>query len=231
MLPPGSPQDRRVVVFCKVPQVGAVKTRLCPPLTPAAATAFATAFLQDTLHALFRPDEWRLIAAFAPAEEEARLDELLPVAVERWPQPAGDLGQRLLAAFAAFAAGHPALIMGSDTPDLPPRLIRNAFRCLDEGTNLVLGPSLDGGYYLIGADRPYVEIFRDIPWSTPQVLEATLDRARDSGLSLKLLEPWEDVDRYEDLVRLRAKLRDGSGAAAPHTWQLWELEVEVGFAE
>jgi glycosyltransferase A (GT-A) superfamily protein (DUF2064 family) len=111
-----------------------------------------------------------------------------------------------------------ALLIGCDSPALPTEFLDRAVRLAgDPATDLVLGPSEDGGYYLIGARSPRPELFADIPWSTGQVLEATERRARGLGLRIGWLPPWFDVDTAGDLDRLQAALAGAPAAAAPQT--------------
>lgn len=128
------------------------------------------------------------------------------------------LGERLRHAFdAAFSDGASrALAVGSDHPTLPPAHLERAFEELEEA-DAVLGPTADGGYYAVGlrsaAWPAAAEIFRDVPWSTPEVLEATEARARRSGLVVRRLPSWYDVDEPHELGRLREDLEEGSATA------------------
>jgi rSAM/selenodomain-associated transferase 1 len=123
----------------------------------------------------------------------------------------GDLGARMEAAFAhAFAAGARAVvIMGTDCPQLGSDRLAEAFAALAEA-ELVLGPALDGGYYLIGLTRPVPELFRGVPWGTAEVCARTLDLASPLALKVAMLGPLADVDRPEDLELTRL-LPDGDG--------------------
>jgi len=95
----------------------------------------------------------------------------------------------------------PVLLRGSDTPDLPGEIIQEAAEALTAGNaELVLGPAMDGGYYLVGLNAPWPELFRDIAWSTPQVLTDTLNLARSLALKVHLLPAWRDIDTYPDLL-------------------------------
>lgn len=212
----------RLGILAKWPTPGRVKTRLSPPLAPADAARLYTAFVADLLHNL---------APVAP-EHTLFLDRIEgPVSRLGWPewpvhpQPPGDLGARLHAAWRHLAATDPpspVVLVGADHPDLPPSRITAAFELL-ETRDLVLGPSLDGGYCLIGlrVDRP--GLFERMPWSTPHLLDRTLDAAR--GLSIGALEPWYDIDRPADLELLRRRLRLERAAGrlpCPRTWSLLE---------
>jgi uncharacterized protein len=137
---------------------------------------------------------------FTPADAGA--------AVRRWlgdgplylPQRDGDLGDRMRRAFDdAFADGaRRVVIIGSDLPDMNAALLRRAFDLLHSHP-VVLGPSTDGGYYLLGMRQPRPELFDDMPWSTERVLDCTLHRLRGSGVTPALLQPLRDVDHASDL--------------------------------
>ena len=93
------------------------------------------------------------------------------------------------------------MVIGTDAPDLPLAYIEEAFRLMEAGSDAVFGPAADGGYYLVALKGSYGKLFQDIPWSSEQVLETSLARARASALSASLLPPWYDVDSFEDLLR------------------------------
>jgi hypothetical protein len=129
------------------------------------------------------------------------------------PQPGGDLGARLRAAFRTLrAAGAPRVIaLGADSPTLPPEHLEEGIEAIAE-SDLVLGPTEDGGYYLVGSRVSDETIFRDIPWSTERVLEVTLARAVQARLSVRLLPAWYDVDDLEGLRRLEGEVPRGGVA-------------------
>jgi glycosyltransferase A (GT-A) superfamily protein (DUF2064 family) len=117
------------------------------------------------------------------------------------------------------------VVVGADSPTLPPALVIQAFTEL-EGKAVVLGPATDGGYYLIGSRDPATDLFHDISWSGPKVLAATVARIQKSGRSLALLPPWYDVDTLQDWSMLRghvhAQRAAGLDPAVPHTEELLE---------
>jgi rSAM/selenodomain-associated transferase 1 len=131
-----------------------------------------------------------------------------------YPQQGDNLGGRMANAFGlAFAEGYrAAVIIGTDSPDLPLPFIETAFRKLAQtGVEAIYGPSEDGGYYLLGLKRMYAELFRDIPWSSDGVLEKSLTRAERAGIRTELLPSWYDVDTAADLQRPEL-LIEGNGA-------------------
>jgi rSAM/selenodomain-associated transferase 1 len=208
-------QRRRdaLAVIVKEPVAGLAKTRLVPALGEEGAVRAATAMLTDTL-AVVRSagaDPW---LCFTPAEARERLGRLAP-GFGLLAQRNGGLGDRLAACLAdLLAAGADRVtIVGADTPHVPIASVRRAFALLDEA-DVVLGPALDGGYYLVAAKAARPELFVGIPMGTETVLSETLARATRTGLDVALLPPLRDLDRVEDLA---AALAAGELAGAPAT--------------
>ena len=210
-----------LLLFARAPVHGRVKTRLVPPLTEEGALRLYRAFLEDASRAYLAPGAWDSVLAADPDPEHPEFARLFAPPWRRRGQAAGDLGRRLTAAFQQeFAAGAPAAVaVGSDHPALPRRLMDEAFALLAGSRDAALVPAEDGGYCAIGlcARAPVAEVFREIPWSTPSTLSVTRDRMRAAGLEVSLLETAYDVDRPEDLGRLRRDLarRDPAGADFP----------------
>ena len=198
-----------IVVFAKSPEAGRVKTRLCPPLSPAAAAVFQRACLADLWARLAcLPGVHRVLCHDPPTAADL-FHELLGAEIDLTAQPQGDLGQRLAGTFETlFARGlGPILAIGADSPDLPLSLITQAMEILIAGEcDVVVVPALDGGYTLIGLGQPHREPFEAIPWSTAEVAAATLSRCRQAGLNVRTLSPWYDVDDAPSLARLRARV-------------------------
>jgi uncharacterized protein len=210
---------RALVVVGKAPEAGRTKTRLSPPLSPAQAADLSGAFLQDTI-AVAAAAAWDRVSVVYPPTRHAErvLRAVLPPNVHLAPQQGDGLGAALADAFRSHLAegfGRVVLI-GSDNPTLPPSLLADADRALD-AHDLVLGPSADGGYYLIGMDRPHLGVFEDIRWSTSVVCAQTLQRADALGLRVATIQPWYDVDTGADLARLRAELEGSPATVAPAT--------------
>lgn len=202
-----------LVIMAKAPLAGQVKTRLTPPLTPLQAAALARALLEDTARAVSDVTEARLIVAVAPAAGVSLVQAMIPQA-EVVPQAEGALGDRMAAVMhERFGRGGSAvLVLGSDHPTVPRAAIARAVAWLRDGTDqVVLGPTEDGGYYLMGLTRPHPELFEGIPWSSPAVFRRTVARAEALRLPVRRLACWHDVDTPEDLARLREEL-----AVAPH---------------
>lgn len=222
-----------VAVMAKAPQAGRSKTRLVPTIPPEAAAALSAAFLRDTTENLAlagRDAPLDAHAAYAPAGFEDLFDGhlaegtrlLLADGSGEMPDRVRGFGRCLLHAVttlldAGFSA---ACVLNSDGPTLPTSfLVQAAALLAPSGDRAVLGPSLDGGYYLLGLKRPHAFMFADIDWSTAAVAEQTRDRARMAGLELVELPPWYDVDDAASLCwLLDAQDRDEGGYPAAATW-------------
>jgi hypothetical protein len=207
-----------LLVIAKHPAPGRTKTRLTPPLSPEHAAALYECFLRDTLDLVRRLPGVTPAIAYLPAEARAYFAELAP-GFELVLQEGATLGERLDNALThVLAQGYRrAIIMNSDGPTLPLAWLAAAFDALAGAADVVLGPSDDGGYYLIGLKQPAPRLLREVPMSTPTVLADTLALAREHGLRVDLLPPWYDVDDAEGLARLNAELADAPADVAPHT--------------
>jgi hypothetical protein len=208
-----------VVIMAKAPRAGEVKTRLCPPLTAGAAASLYRCFLLDKIAQVRALKAARPFLAYTPAEARGEFEALAP-GLALVPQQGADLGTRLLASLrAALADGHPgAIAIDSDTPTLPTAFLQQAVDLIaDPAVDVVLGPTDDGGYYLIGVRAARPGLFEGMPWSTPRVLEETLRRAAAAGLRPVCLPPWFDVDTPADLARLRQSVLRQRAPAPLHT--------------
>jgi rSAM/selenodomain-associated transferase 1 len=202
-----------VAVLAKEPVAGQAKTRLAPALGPDGAAAAAAAMLADTLAVVqgVAAERW---LCFTPDGARQRLAAQAP-GFRLLPQSGGDLGERLAACAAALrAAGAERIaIVGADTPHLRAAWYEAALALLDR-VDLVLGPALDGGYYLVAGRAPPAELFVGVPMGTDLVLGETLRRAERRRLRVALLPPLRDLDRVEDL---RAAMAGGELDASPRT--------------
>lgn len=214
-----TPAPRRFLgVVAKRPANGHTKTRLSPPLDGETAAHLYEGFLADTLELIRQTPGVERAIAFLPDGAEPYFRRLAPD-FNLTLQQGDDLGARLdnlLAAALAAGAGQ-AVVMDSDSPTLPIGFLADAFASLDAGADVVLGPTEDGGYYLIGLAQPQPRLLREIPMSTPTVLQDTLALARTLGLKTALLPPWYDIDTAADLLRLQNHLAVLSDDIAPHT--------------
>jgi hypothetical protein len=208
--------------MAKASTPGRAKTRLVPPLTFAEAADLNTAFLQDVadnvLLAADHAGPYAGIAGYAaygPPGSEDFFHRTLPAAIGLIGAWLPNFGDCLLHTIREiFARGHgAAVVLNSDSPTLPTALlIETADVLVRPGDRAVLGPSSDGGYYLLGLKAEHRRLFEDIAWSTERVAEQTLERAREINLEVHRLPVWYDVDDVDSLRRLRAELgRPDSG--------------------
>jgi len=214
-----SSKDVAVAIMAKAPRPGTVKTRLCPPLRAAEAAALYRCFLLDKIAAVGTLVGARPVIAYTPDDAHAEFDCLAP-GFSLLPQRGDGLGARLLTTLASLvAAGHAgAIAVDSDTPTLPSAFLQQAVDCLTQpGPDVVLGPTEDGGYYLIGMRAAHRELFDGVPWSTSGVLEITRRHAAAAGLRTAYLPSWFDIDTPDDLDRLRSMLDAGAETTAAQT--------------
>jgi rSAM/selenodomain-associated transferase 1 len=208
-----------LAVMTKAPRAGQVKTRLTPPLTPTEAAELNICFLRDTSAAIAsaaREGRARGIAVYTPAGAEAAYTEILPKEFELVPQRGDAFGERLtLATQDLLALGFDSVcLINSDSPTVPQRAFARAAQILSENEDgVVLGPSDDGGYYLIGLKKLHHSLFEGISWSTEHVLKQTVERAQQIGLEIHLLPRWYDVDDLATLRRLCHEFFDENGSA------------------
>lgn len=203
----------RIAVFARPPVAGKVKTRLSPALTPALAVALYSGLLADTLDTVraCAADERTLWWSEAPGGAPA------PEGFDVRVQPGDDLGARLAAAFDAMLAGpgDRAVVIGSDLPALSAARLDEAFAALSDH-DLVLGPAVDGGYWLVGLSRRARAVFEGIAWGTGDVFAQTVRAATRAGLRVRTLATLADVDTPADLVRLAAGVTCGTAALGRH---------------
>lgn len=208
-----------VAIMAKAPTAGEVKTRLCPPLSPAEAAAVYRCFLLDKVAQVRALAGASSVIAFTPDDGRSVFEQLAPD-FRLIAQGAGDLGSRLFNSLnGLLCQGYAAAVaVDSDTPTLPTDFLRQAVDLVATPTiDIVLGPCDDGGYYLIGMRRAWPALFEDMPWSTPEVLPETIRRAEAKGLRVCCLPTWFDVDTPGDLERLIASLAETDGEAPWHT--------------
>jgi uncharacterized protein len=220
-----SASDRVLVIMAKAPRPGAVKTRLAPSLSPAAITSLYCCLLQDTL-ALARSLQDVEMAIMCPDSDVNELVQLVGRDVNVVAQKGEGLAAGLTSVFTHFA-DHPQrriIAFNSDSPHLPPSVLEQAFETL-ASHDVVVGPTHDGGYYLIGAKASYPTLFASDGMGTSTALERFLVRARTLELSVAFAPPFYDIDVAHDLARLAEDLRLAP-AKAPRTarWlKEWEL--------
>ena len=198
-----------LVVMAKAPLAGQVKTRLVPTLSPEQAAQFARALLADQLNHVRQIEHADLYLAFAPEGARGPMEALAPPLFRLFPQEGVDLGARMQAGFEKlFHTGHRRVILiGGDLPPVPLVYFEQAYAYLDASDpRVVLGPSRDGGYYLVGLNWPLPEMFENMTWSHDGVLAQTLAKLAQLKITHHLLSSWFDVDTAEDLRALRNAL-------------------------
>jgi len=201
-----------IAVMAKSSTCGKAKTRLSPPLTPAEAAEFNTAFLRDIADNLLAAASWAPITgmmAFGPPGSEGFFTAIVPREIDLFECWRPNFGDCLFYSISAilgrsFAA---AVVLNADSPTLPAAYLVETAEVLARPSDCaVLGPSSDGGYYLLGLKKPYRRLFEDITWSTEHVAEQTIARAREIGLPMHILPTWYDVDDRQSLRTLHDEL-------------------------
>ena len=226
-----------LAVMTKAPQAGRVKTRLVPPLTPEEAAELNKCFLRDTAAAISsvcssRPvGDASKIAVYTPIGAEAVYTDILPADFSLLPQRGEKFGERLYFAVEdLIKCGFESVcLIDSDSPTVPGKNLQLAVELLSMGEDrVVLGPTEDGGYYLIGVKKPHHHLFDRIDWSTERVLNQTMQRATEIGLEVKLLPTGYDVDDGASLRRLCEELLTStmSSHIAPYTREFLASFVE-----
>jgi rSAM/selenodomain-associated transferase 1 len=214
-----------LAVMTKAPQAGRVKTRLVPPLTPEEAAELNKCFLRDTAAAISNAagaDTACGIAVYTPVGAESAYTDILLADFSLLPQRGDEFGERLYFAVEdLFKCGFDSLcLIDSDSPTVPAENFEQAVELLSTSEDrVVLGPSDDGGYYLIGVKKPHRHLFEQIDWSTERVLNQTKQRATEIGIEVKLLPTGYDVDDDASLRRLCSELlgEQGDDSVAPST--------------
>ena len=213
-----------LAVMTKAPRAGKVKTRLIPPLTPEEAAALNICFLRDITAAIEQATQNSSalgVAVYTPVGAENSYRGILPDDFFLVAQRGEAFGERLLFATEdLLQLGFESVcLINSDSPTVPPNVFLEAAQVLaNPGDRVVLGPSDDGGYYLIGLKKLHRRIFEEIDWSTEKVLKQTIDRAAELDLDVHLLPTWFDVDDSATLQRLcKSLLQSASDQNAPAT--------------
>jgi uncharacterized protein len=211
-----SGSDRVLVIMAKAPRPGAVKTRLAPSLSPAALTAFYCCLLDDTL-ALARSMDDVEVAIMCPDTDVNELRQLAGSEASVVVQKGEGLAAGLISVFAHFAEGHRRRVIAfnSDSPHLPRTVLEDAFEML-AAHDVVVGPTHDGGYYLVGAKASHPTLFARDGMGTSSALERLLSRVRALELSVGFADPFYDIDVADDFTRLAEELRLAP-ARAPRT--------------
>ena len=197
--------DNAVILFAREPVLGLVKTRLNSFLDKETILRLYVCFLEDSLAKIQDVGNADCFVAISPEGNSEFFNQKKSSCITLFSQQGNNLGEKMRQAFVdRFSQGYTrAIIIGSDSPSLPVSYIR---RALGSEKDLVLGPSIDGGYYLIAMKDKVSEVFKSISWGTDKVLDETLQRIKDVGISFDLLPLWYDVDLPEDLKFLKTHL-------------------------
>jgi uncharacterized protein len=224
-----SGSDRVLVIMAKAPRRGAVKTRLASSLSSEAVTALYRCLLDDTL-ALARSLGDVEVAIMCPDSDVDELVQLAGNEASVVAQKGEGLAAGLTSVFAHFAEHHQrqTIAFNSDSPHLPRSVLEDAFETLNTH-DVVVGPTHDGGYYLVGAKASHPMLFAHDGMGTSSALETLLSRARSLDLSVGFAAPFYDIDVADDLTRLSAELRLAP-TRAPRTAQ-WLKEWELAAAQ
>ena len=200
-----------LVIVAKEPLPGKVKTRLFPKFSPEVAADLYRCFLHDRIQEVSTLNGVDRAIAYTPEDARETFTALALAGFELFAQQGKHLGERLNNIFLEkLSQGYKAVsIVDSDSPDLPKSLIKESFELLlSKQADIVFGPCYDGGYYLVGMRKPHPELFRNIPWSTENVLSVTLEKASKMGINVKLLSTWNDLDTFEDLIEFYNMYKD-----------------------
>lgn len=197
-----------LLVLAKEPVPGRVKTRLCPPCTPDQAAQIAAAAIADALAAVLATPEVRRVLVLDGTE-----GPWIPSEFDVVPQVGDGLAERLAAAFSG--ATGPTLLIGMDTPQVTPALLGDAVNTLRRpGVDAVLGPTIDGGWWIIGLRDPHVPAFDGVPMSTPDTGHAQRTRLDQLGLRTRTLATETDVDTFADARTVAAQIPSSRFAGA-----------------
>jgi rSAM/selenodomain-associated transferase 1 len=219
--------NRTLVVMAKAPRPGSVKTRLAESLSLQAVTELYRCLLNDTI-ALAQGLDHVEVAIMCPASDVEELSRAVGKPVRIVAQTGQGLAAGLTSVFAHFATrDHQRVIaFNSDSPHLPASVLETAFDVL-EASDLVAGPTHDGGYYLVGVKASHPSLFANDGMGTANALEALLTRARALGLSVNLTDPFYDIDVTADLSQLADELQRRPGKA-PRTAKLLSEWASAG---
>ncbi|MHC1750658.1 MAG: TIGR04282 family arsenosugar biosynthesis glycosyltransferase [Cellulosilyticaceae bacterium] len=200
---------KAIIIFTRVPVAGQTKTRLQTVLTPSLCARLHSAFLQD-IHAVCQEVEADAYICFTPSDQKMILEDLLGE-INSFEQEGHDLGEKMYQAieFVLSKGYDKCILIGTDVPEITKLDLDEAFDALSK-CDLVLGPSLDGGYYLVGMTKPIECVFEKQTYGSGNVLEQTIQSAKRNGLSWKLIKAYLDVDEAGDLEILIARVKQAT---------------------
>jgi uncharacterized protein len=216
---------RTIIIMAKAPIAGAVKTRLQPRLSAEDAASLAACFLEDAINKARSVENQKLIVAYSPAGERAYFAERFAAPkIILTEQKGDDLGEKMLSAFEfAFAQDLAAevVMLGTDSPTVPADFVEQAFEFLETSSDAVLGPTEDGGFYLIGLRKPDGRIFENVRWSSPKTFAQARENIMNLNWHLRETPGWYDIDVPRDLDQLRDEIMHNRNARrrAPQTFE------------
>lgn len=223
---------KALLLMTRIPIPGKTKTRLMELLTGDECAQLHTAFLKDLLASFADLEDIDVFMTYTPADSLHMIKNMIPRSIKTFPQRGEDLGERMfLAIDHVLQQGYQKVILiGSDIPDLSVQDIQDSFELLDEH-DIVIGPTYDGGYYLIGMKTSYEKLFR-IPkkWGGKSVLESTIDISNEQHLKIGLAPKYLDIDTKEDLFEF---MRKNENKKASHTmswirkWRKHDAERDI----
>lgn len=204
-----------LIIMTRVPIPGQTKTRLMDILSGTECAELHTAFLRDIFITFEQlKDDVAIYLTYTPEDSLHILDPIIPPYIETFPQSGEDLGDKMRHAIeTVLVKGYKKVIlMGSDIPDIKAEDIRDAFRIMDD-YDIVFGPSYDGGYYLVGMKKRNDSLFAiNKKWGGKSVLESTIDKGNNQGLSIGLAKKYQDIDTKEDLFAFMKRNEQSSEA-------------------
>jgi len=217
-----------IVVMSRVPLPGQTKTRLMPDLSGEECVKLQQAFLEDLITLLVDTVKLPACVFYTPRDQEQLLTDIVAARLPLLPQEGADLGVRMATAvsWGLQQGSNGVIVVGSDLPTLPTSAFLDAMEQLEQH-DVVLGPTFDGGYYLIGLRNNFPEVFEGISWGTELVLGETLERIGQSGLTVALLPTLNDIDTYADLLVLRRELVEAVTIGKAYPRQTYRVLAEI----
>lgn len=200
-------QDTALIIFAKYPEPGKVKTRLAKGSTAEFATKLYENMISDVILNSFQDLTQISQKIFVPKEDQEKFQKKYNVKTH--PQVGATLGEKIFSAFKTIKA-QKAIIIGTDSPDLPPEILIQAEEALNTHDTCI-GPTPDGGYYLYAITTRSLSptLFENINWSTETVFKESLEKIKNQGLSVKILPKWPDIDHFSDVIDLLNRAGDG----------------------
>lgn len=189
-----------IIIFAKAPVPGQVKTRLESHLSQEECSKLHSSFILHVIDIARSVESATILLACHPETDHPFFQRITNTyGIQLIRQIGSDLGERITNSikYALEAGFEKVIVLGSDSPDLPAQYIREGIKALDV-KDMVIGPSVDGGYYLIGG-KMMLPVFEGIPWSSSDVFKATLEKALRTGVTFSVLPEWYDIDTWDDL--------------------------------